>query len=356
MPECKNDKKRKYKGTEPSPKGLGYCAHAEKLGRKKKGKDKNMWIVIETKNGVKRWVKFNPDKKYIFKKVKEDIEASNNKWKEIKPLKIIKKKSKKHLTLEMFYNLIVIPPKNVNKYISKNSIIKKIIDKIIPEIKSNKINCFIIPLPLSNSGKYWTDYAHSYLTEFYGENYYKDKHIMMTIYLENNLAINFNREILISYDLDIKQQQIVYDIFSKYLPYNYIWNGSHLQAMIIEYYKRKKKAPKRKIKKIAVYPKLIIEIQIELIKKSKKSFFDTINPILAKELLDLKKIKSNYNDDSYGLDDLEIIYYGIKDINKTKKILKKIKKVKTLTFKDFSFKIRKIYFEFYQDENTLIKL
>ena len=36
MPICKNDPKKSYKGTEPSPKGLGFCAHAEKLGTDKK--------------------------------------------------------------------------------------------------------------------------------------------------------------------------------------------------------------------------------------------------------------------------------------------------------------------------------
>ena len=30
MPNCKNDSKRSYTGEEPSPKGLGFCAHAEK--------------------------------------------------------------------------------------------------------------------------------------------------------------------------------------------------------------------------------------------------------------------------------------------------------------------------------------
>ena len=39
MPKCKNDPKKSYKGTEPSPKGLGYCAHGEKLGKVRKGKD-----------------------------------------------------------------------------------------------------------------------------------------------------------------------------------------------------------------------------------------------------------------------------------------------------------------------------
>ena len=57
MPKCKNDKTRSYKGTEPSPKGLGYCAHNIKVGEVKKGKDGNKWIVKEVKNGSKRWMK-----------------------------------------------------------------------------------------------------------------------------------------------------------------------------------------------------------------------------------------------------------------------------------------------------------
>ena len=38
MPKCKNDPQRSYKGTQPSPKGFGYCAHSMKVGDKKKGK------------------------------------------------------------------------------------------------------------------------------------------------------------------------------------------------------------------------------------------------------------------------------------------------------------------------------
>ena len=57
MPICKNDPKKSYKGTEPSPKGLGFCAHAEKLGSTKKGLDGNQWKIESTAQGVKRWVK-----------------------------------------------------------------------------------------------------------------------------------------------------------------------------------------------------------------------------------------------------------------------------------------------------------
>ena len=44
MPKCKNADTGTYKGTEPSPKGLGYCARGEKVGKKKKGLDgKECW-------------------------------------------------------------------------------------------------------------------------------------------------------------------------------------------------------------------------------------------------------------------------------------------------------------------------
>jgi hypothetical protein len=54
---CKNDPKKFYKGDEPSPKGFGYCAHSESIGKVRKGKDGNMWKVESTSKGIKRWVK-----------------------------------------------------------------------------------------------------------------------------------------------------------------------------------------------------------------------------------------------------------------------------------------------------------
>ena len=57
------------KETEPSPKGLGYCAHGMKEGDKKKGKDGKMWIIKKVKNGSLRWQKII-DKKSKNKKTK----------------------------------------------------------------------------------------------------------------------------------------------------------------------------------------------------------------------------------------------------------------------------------------------
>ncbi len=45
MPACKNDPKRFYTGKEPSPKGLGYCAHTQSVGTVRTGKDGYKWVV-----------------------------------------------------------------------------------------------------------------------------------------------------------------------------------------------------------------------------------------------------------------------------------------------------------------------
>ncbi len=71
MPICKNDPKSSYKGNEPSPKGLGYCAHAEKLGTQMKGKDGNMWVIKETSKKIKRWVKLSSSAVSLEKKGKK---------------------------------------------------------------------------------------------------------------------------------------------------------------------------------------------------------------------------------------------------------------------------------------------
>jgi len=63
MPKCKNDPTSSYVGLEPSPKGFGYCAHAELIGTIRKGKDNEWWIVSSSQNGTKRWVKYNPNNK-----------------------------------------------------------------------------------------------------------------------------------------------------------------------------------------------------------------------------------------------------------------------------------------------------
>ena len=69
MPKCINDPSKKYKGTEPSPKGLGYCAHVLDENSIMVGLDNNQWKVVKISNGQKRWkkikLKVNLDNKIV---------------------------------------------------------------------------------------------------------------------------------------------------------------------------------------------------------------------------------------------------------------------------------------------------
>ena len=57
---CNCDVSKYYKGTEPSPKGLGFCAHCTPLNVTMKGLDGNLWENQEFKKS-KRWVKVRND-------------------------------------------------------------------------------------------------------------------------------------------------------------------------------------------------------------------------------------------------------------------------------------------------------
>ena len=96
MSSCKN------KGTEPSPKGLGYCARNETVNNIRKGKDGNKWVVKELKNGSKRWLKIN-----FLKLEKEALKEFKN-LKKNKDIEMIKIEGLE----EFFY-------KNIKKYIKK---------------------------------------------------------------------------------------------------------------------------------------------------------------------------------------------------------------------------------------------
>ena len=76
MPQCHNAPKAHYKGTEPSPKGRGYCARAEKVGTRKIGTNRKYWVVrAHTVNGkkVKRWVPVKQTAKKVAKKAAKPI-------------------------------------------------------------------------------------------------------------------------------------------------------------------------------------------------------------------------------------------------------------------------------------------
>ena len=144
-------------------------------------------------------------------------------------------KSKKHVNALQFYPIKVIPPRNLNKYITKHKLLKKIKTVILPEIKKQNINIYLVPLPSSDNNHYFHDFVYDYVEKYFNQNYYKENGIILIVYMTRNLTLNTEIPLKIQYNLDKNSQQKVCDIFSKHLPNNYKWNGSSKKAMFIHY-------------------------------------------------------------------------------------------------------------------------
>ena len=139
MPLCKNDPKRKYKGDEPSPKGLGWCAHGEKEGKVRKGLDGNKWVVKKVSSDSLRWVKQSNDKSTTIK-----VNKSVNKI-DCSKFVIYRKKTKSKFGFIRIESLMGLSAtkNSLYKYKSYNDFQKK--PTIIPDgFKKNKISKSII--------------------------------------------------------------------------------------------------------------------------------------------------------------------------------------------------------------------
>lgn len=379
MPKCKNDPTKNYKGNEPSPKGLGICAHAEKIGKRLKGKDGNIWIIKKTKNGIKRWVKFkrpspsenakdfdvgtkkkggdgnmwiikenkNGVKKWVLHQKRLDINDKKNKKKKTKV-----KKSKKIHGLD-FFDVQIIRPNKIKKYIDENKILHKVVNKIKPLIEKNNINVYLIPLPLSERGIYWTDFAGNYIEKYYDDNYWNKSNIIITIYLTYDLKIEYEKNIQINYYLSIEEMQKVYDIFAKYLPYNYYWDGNDLNTMLITHKKQTTKIKKIKIEYVPDYPKVYLDIDLKPNKNKEDNLLNIKDPLIAKEfelIFDLEK-NVKFIDYKWNITYINFVIFGIKDLKILNKLLKKLRKLKTLTLPEFVIKIKKVKAEYFE-KNT----
>lgn len=95
MPKCLNDSKKRFTGKESTPLGKGYTASSEKVGKKMKGTDGDMYVV--TKNGKnKRWTKINSRKKNPM----SPMTRRRNKRKEKKEKRKVKKEEEYYSSSE----------------------------------------------------------------------------------------------------------------------------------------------------------------------------------------------------------------------------------------------------------------
>jgi hypothetical protein len=205
MPHCKNDPKRTYTGAEPSPKGRGYCAHAEKVGQKRKGSDGETWEV-KLYGKTKRWVK---DVRKVEKKVEKKGE----------------KKSEKLLLKTWLKDLGVRGKGRLMKLMNETK--KKLMkEDIVVEI---------IPNHKSPGGFYWADYPEEVMSEKYGNEILNMNYIIICLRINEDKRIDLvNGDLVLQHILSSKSKKKVDAVMKKDFGKNYTWNMSSHKGIVIK--------------------------------------------------------------------------------------------------------------------------
>ena len=225
MPKCKNDPKRSYKGTEPSPKGLSYCAHAEKLGSKKLGKDKKKWVIIETKIGSKKWIREGGH-----------VHTKSKKVSPVKEKQISKTKKK---SFEKYYDFT--PVKTINWKLLYKDLDKTQIDSIDKlknmknEFEKNNIKFFVVPLPISRKGLFFIDYPWDVVRDKLEDNYLtNNSFIIMVIEINADGTLHNNKIMCMQHYLSKDAKIDTKNILTKKFKNKLMWDGTEKQAICIK--------------------------------------------------------------------------------------------------------------------------
>lgn len=225
----------------------------------------------------------------------------------------------KKITESEFNKVVDKSPKDVKDTISG-------VLKLSAELRKFGKLVEIIPLPLSDGGVYWGDYAKDYISEKHGNNWYSN-YMFFTIYMNHDgNMIEPDQGIRVTYsDMDKKSKIQLLDLLDKYLSGRYEWRGSNTESIFIKYKKEKQiKVDRTKLKDDDIYPFIIIHIDFE---KTIRLFdnYDIIQTVLA-ELRRIAKVEfSNYG---YGMHDMDVELYSV-DHNKHIELEKKIGKYLT---------------------------
>ena len=229
MPFCKNDPKRKYKGDEPSPKGLGWCAHGEKEGKVRKGLDGNKWVVKKVSSGSLRWVKSGSDNKSI-KKTTSVTKKTTSVSKKTKS--VSKKTTSVTKTMRIntkWFRELTVSQKNTYKTLT--TITKN-------ELQKNGINVIICPLYLSESGYYIIDNVWEYSREYLQDSKLStsDPFIIIVLKINGNiLDLQKDKSLQIQHsNITYNNKKNLIEIFKKTFGNKYKWNGKQTHTISVK--------------------------------------------------------------------------------------------------------------------------
>jgi hypothetical protein len=263
MPKCKNDPKASFLGSEPSPKGRGICAHAEKAGSTRMGKDGRKWTVATRKPNNQKYWKPTAKKKAAPKTVVGAIvEKKPTAKKKAAPKTvvgvIVEKKPAAGPEIDFLAGLIEsywpgqsADLTHLDKWVDREPDadtrrnFKKLLGPVRKELEGLGVTVVIIPMRLDPKIKaYWSDWATHTMEEGYKKaNGGADVWDRGVAYMGFEIRLGMaggrpeadsihSNEVMITHNIPKTMRAKVTEVM-KHFGDNFLWDGSKRSKMAV---------------------------------------------------------------------------------------------------------------------------
>jgi hypothetical protein len=239
MPKCKNDPSINYSGKEKNPKGLGWCAHPEQIGKKRKGADGSMYIVAKRKNGERYWIQvkklkslLNPNDKPIHKKL-----ACRKVKKGLKGLKGLDdnvKLTKASISRSVFEECKTTSDELWRSFSRKLTRLRILRGTVMQELKDAGIKLVLVRNPQDKNGNYDTNYPWKIANLQFPKirNYHT---ILVPLQVDSTGLIPTSSDLFCQFEnIDGDYRDAVIKIFTSAFDERFQWNGKETSAMILK--------------------------------------------------------------------------------------------------------------------------
>lgn len=264
MPPCKNDPKSFFRGDEPSPKGHGYCAHAERVGTRMRGRNGSMFVVAKRENGSHFWRVDNRSSegasraipaasssataaKAKPKTLVHEVKAPSGETKavrkpeakkEVKKVETKKDKEAHKKKMEMIKSLMPVkrPAVSNASLLSQSSVLYKLAKEVAPQLQTLGIRFVIAPLrPMPDEmgrfgGTYLIDDAFYRLEEKYPD-YFQHPYTLVVIHMDSTGKTIDDKEMRIHHNLPGKLKAQTHEILKKAFGARLDWDGTSRHTM-----------------------------------------------------------------------------------------------------------------------------
>lgn len=243
MPKCHNDPNTRYSGREHSPLGLGWCSHAEHIGKRRRGADGTMYEISKRKTGTRYWqtavaakaenLKLKKHVSKIIKSKDKTNKTKRSRWEDsIKVPKIVLKKNKTS-NKTVLDECSTTSDKQWRSFSVRLTRLRTLRGDITAKLLAADVHLILVRTPQDQNGNYNTDYPWKVANNVLRRA--RNHHVIVAPLQVDCTGLKpMSSKLYCQFEnIDGKYKQAVISILKEEFGERFQWNGQETSTMII---------------------------------------------------------------------------------------------------------------------------